>query len=153
MTRRPTFRVQHFVACLGCPWDGPPGPDTLRTLEGVGYRHGINADTELPAEWPELWLYARLVKTGGGDGETRPFTLRVVWVDGPGGAVRVSDKRVGAVRLTARQPVASVGWVLRPVFLPGLGRYVIRLLHPVRTWQGRTVRVAGREYFELERKP
>jgi hypothetical protein len=31
---RPTFAVQHFVACQAIPWEGVAGPRTSRTLEG-----------------------------------------------------------------------------------------------------------------------
>lgn len=47
----PKFSVQHFVACLNAPWEGTPGPNTLRTLGGVGYVYRVPPDT-FGSLWP-----------------------------------------------------------------------------------------------------
>ncbi|HUR52904.1 MAG TPA: hypothetical protein VMZ71_02150, partial [Gemmataceae bacterium] len=84
---RPTI-VSHFlVPCLAVQWDGPAGPNTTRTLEGVGYVDR----TELPNGFPfetDFWLFSRLGHFR--DREfTREFNLALVWHDDPQGRPEV----------------------------------------------------------------
>jgi hypothetical protein len=104
---RPKFYVQHFVACLNAAWEGLPGPRTARTLEGVIHRFGVPPSAEPEFLFDEVWLYARLFRTNQGEG-TREFSIRVVWLDAPGGAREVLTQRFTPVRLSNVEPVANV---------------------------------------------
>jgi hypothetical protein len=124
---RPKFSVQHFIACLNAPWEGIPGPNTLRTLEGVGYTYRIPPDTEFPFEELEFWVYARFYRLGSFSG-ARQFSLDVFWHDVSGRVVPVGGRSLGAVRFSDQQAVVSAAWPVRPLVFPSEGMYEFRLL-------------------------
>jgi hypothetical protein len=147
---RPKFSVQHFVACLKAAWEGQPGPRTARTLEGVIHRFGVPPVAEPTFFFDEVWLYARLFRTNQIEG-TRAFSVRLLWLDSPGGAIAVWTRRVSNVRFSNAEPVANVAWALRPVEFPGLGLYEFQL----RVRRGARIRrrVIAREYIRIEHQP
>jgi hypothetical protein len=148
---RPTFHVQHFVACLNAPWEGVPGPDTLRTLEGVSYRYTVAPMEEPPFVREQFWLYARMFRVNNVEGVCR-FVTRLVWVDAPGGERSVRAFRIGSIRFTDSHPVQSTAWSVGPVHFPGLGRYEFRLFLRLRTkWGRRYLRPVAVEHVVLER--
>jgi hypothetical protein len=147
---RPKFYVKHLVACSNAVWDGPAGPDTARTLEGVNYLHRVPPDTEFPFEQSELWLHARFVRTNDVAGE-RNLTLELWWLDAPDGETRVFADTVGPVRFAQDRPVAARAWVIRPLMLPGEGAYEFRLLDKRwRSWD-KSPRLIANEFLRVVR--
>jgi hypothetical protein len=146
---RPKFSVQHFVACLNTAWEGLPGPDTLRTLEGVGYVYRLPPDTEFPFEFDELWLYTRFFLLNSVAG-TRTMWIEAVWLDHPTGAQVIATGPSVQVRFSATRNVQNVAMVLRPLRMPGSGRYEFRLMCQTRSWGGATGRLVSREYIRIE---
>lgn len=149
---RPKFHVQHFVACLSVSWDGTPGPNTPRTLEGVCHSYGVPPDVELPVIFEVLWLFARLFRTNQKDG-SRDFSVAVIWLDNPTGPRLVTRRPLGQVRLSTAHPIADVAWALRGLRLPGFGRYEFRLRCATRTRIRSGHLIVAREYIRIERQP
>jgi hypothetical protein len=144
------FAVQHLVACLSAPWEGIPGPNTLRTLEGVGYTYRIPPDTEFPFEELEFWVYARFYRLGSFAGSRR-FSLEVYWHDTAGQVVPVGGRSLGAVRFSSRHAVVSAAWPVRPLVFPGEGMYEFRLLIDRRRPWGIDRRPLRSEFVYIER--
>jgi hypothetical protein len=149
---RPKFSVQHFVACLGVSWEGLPGPNTPRTLEGVCYQYGVPPSTEPPIAFEILWLFVRLFRTNNAEG-SRGFSVNVVWLDHPGGSRLVVRRDLGQLRLSNAHPVADVAWAIRNLRLPGFGRYELQLRCLSRKVTGLKRRIVAREYIRIERIP
>jgi hypothetical protein len=149
---RPKFHVQHFVACLNAAWDGTPGPRTTRTLERVGYDYAIPPDTEFPFEEFEFWVYARFYRVGTVDGP-RTFALDVFWHDAPGGVTRIGGRSLGTVRFSARFPVVSAAWPVRPLVFPGEGMYEFQLLVELHRSWGSEYRPLRSEFIRIARQP
>ena len=150
---RPNFVVQHFIAALRVEWEGPPGPNTARTLEGVTHRFAVVASAEPPFEFEELWLYARLYRTNNVEG-VRRLAVRLAWLDRPAGEPLVRGAwPLVPVRFTNAYPTVNVAWAFRPVTLPGLGLYEWRLVTPARRLGRPVARVIAREYIQIERAP
>lgn len=149
---RPKFHVQHFIACLNAAWDGAPGPQTLRTLERVGYWYSVPPDTEFPFENLEFWVYARFYLVGSING-FRTFSLDVYWHDAPEGVRRIGGRSLGSVRFSDRHPVISSAWPVRPLIFPGTGRYEFQLLVELNRPWGRESRPVRSEFIRIERQP
>jgi hypothetical protein len=147
---RPKFYAKHFVACQNAGWDGPAGPDTARTLEGVNFLWDVPSDTEFPFEMAEFWLYARLVRTGPTVGE-RELKLELWWHDSPDGLIRLAARPLGPVRFTTERPVVNRAWVMRPLQFPGEGLFEFRLLTNRRRSWVTHVRQVANEYIRLRR--
>lgn len=149
---RPKFYVKHFIACLSAAWDGPAGPDTSRTLEGVNYLLRVPPHTEFPYEQPELWLYARFIRTNDVVGD-RELNLELWWHDAPGGETRLSVDTVGPVRFAQDRPVVARAWVIRPLLFPGEGLYEFRLLDKRRRAGVKSRRLIANEYLRVVKAP
>src|SRR5687767_12584915 len=117
---RPKFHVQHFLACLNAPWEGPPGPDTPRTLETVSFLYGVPPDAEFPVRFPEFWFYSRLFLQNATSG-VRAFSVATIWQDAPGGERVVRTDRLSDIAFRADRPVVNRAWVVRPIEFPGVG--------------------------------
>jgi hypothetical protein len=151
---RPKIVVQHFLVCRAVAWDGPAGPHTPRTLEGVSYVFGVPPGTEFPFESEELWLFARLFNENDVAGDRRLF-VDMIWMDSPGGARTLLTHDLGRIPFRPGRPVVDHAWSLRQLAFPGPGQYELRLWHRVRwRWAAtRTARVVAREYFRIEYQP
>ena len=139
---RPTFAVQHFLVCRRIEWEGLPGPNTARTLEGVIHHYEVAPDAEPWFEFDELWLYARLFRTNVIEG-MRSFSVELLWLDAPGGELLVRTYASVSVRFTHIRPIVAVAWPLRPIRFPGLGRYKFCLRSGGR--------IVAREHLEIRR--
>lgn len=149
---RPKFYVKHFIACLNAAWDGPAGPDTSRTLEGVNYLLRVPPDTEFPFEQPELWLYARFIRTNDVAGVC-DFSVELWWHDSPNGLELLSTQSVGSVRFPVDRSVVHRAWAFRPLTLPGEGVFEFRLIRPSRrSWDPRPRRLAN-EFLRVRKSP
>jgi hypothetical protein len=146
---RPKFSVQHFVACLSVSWEGFPGSKTARTLEGVIHRFSVATGAEPGFEFDEVWLYARLFRSNQVEG-TRQFSVKLVWLDAPGGARDVLSRPLSIVRFTNAEPIVNMAWALRPIEFPGLGQYEFRLRTNVRRRVGTAQRIVAREFIQIE---
>jgi len=150
---KPKFSVQHFVACLNAAWEGLPGPLTARTLEGVHHVFAVSPSTEPPFSFDEIWLYARLLRTNQAEGRRR-FSVRLIWLDAPGGPRHVFIRPLMPVRFSNQEPVANVAWAIRPTVFPGLGQYEFRLrARTRRRWSGTNHAIVAREFVRIERHP
>src|SRR5262245_53704978 len=123
---RPKLAVKHFVVCQAAPWEGPPGPHTPRTLEGVSYRFGVPPGTEFPYEVAELWSYLRVFHLNAGTG-TIPFFLSLYWTDAPGGARRIWARPYAAIPFHPNRGVVEMALSIRQFSLPEPGWYEFRL--------------------------
>jgi hypothetical protein len=147
---RPKFYVKHFIACQNAAWDGVAGPDTSRTLEGVNYQYRVPPDTEFPFEMPELWLYARFLRTNQAAGE-REVTAELWWHDSPTGVVLLTAQPPVAIRFSTARSAVHQTWAFRPLALPGEGLYEFRLMCPSRRpWEPQPRRLAS-EYIRIRR--
>jgi hypothetical protein len=132
---RPNFSVQHFVACLNVSWEGLPGPNTPKTLEGVCHQYGVPTSTEPPLVFEVLWLFVRLFRMNDVEGY-RDFSVNVVWLDHPDGRWLVSRRFLGQIRLSNAHPIADAAWAIRKLKFPGFGRYELQLRCLTRTVLG-----------------
>jgi hypothetical protein len=139
--------VKHLLACTNASWEGLPGPNTARTLEGVNYLYRVPSDAEFPEL--DLWLYARFYLTNGIDG-VRDFSVEVHWLDAPGEALWVVTRHLGNVRFRAASPVTNVAWSVPNLRFPGRGRFEFRLICEFRTWRGNIDRSVGSETIRIE---
>ena len=146
---RPKVSVQHFVVCRAAPWEGPAGPKTPRTLEGVSYRYGVPPGTEFPFEVEELWTYLRLFNMNGGVGSV-PFFLALIWQDSSGGSRRVWTRQYARIPFRPNRAVVEAAFSIRPVTFPGPGWFEFRLLREVRLRIGSRRLVIAREHLLIE---
>jgi hypothetical protein len=149
---RPKFSVQHFMACLNVAWEGIPGPNVPRTLEGVCHQYSVPFSVEPPIVFEALWLFVRLFRTNDLQGY-REFSASVIWLDHPDGRLLVTRRLLGQIRLSNAHPIADVAWAIRNLRLPGFGQYEIQLRCLSRTVLGPKWRIADREYIRIERMP
>lgn len=151
MAAGPDIKVHHFIGCLNAPWDGVPGPNTPRTLEGVALQYGVPPDAEPWFEFPEFWFYARIFRTSPVKGY-RKFAIIVHRQHTDGRTTRIHQQKLGRVRFSRQHPNANVAWPIRMLRFPGLGYYEFRLAADVDTYLGTRYRVVAREYVEIVRK-
>jgi hypothetical protein len=148
----PEFTVQHFLVCQSVAWEGPAGPRTLRTLEGVGYRIVVPPAAEPDFEFEVLWVYSRLIRRNHVEGKTL-FRIVAIWHDGPRPPRRVWAYQLLPVRMTSHQDVVEIAWPLRPAVFPGLGRFELRLQWHSSASIGRRWRTMARDFLLIERRP
>jgi hypothetical protein len=147
---RPKLAVKHFVVCQAAPWEGPPGPHTPRTLEGVSYRLGVPPHAEPPFGVGELWAYLRVFNMNAGEA-TIPFYLALVWNDATGGPQRLWTRPFAQIMFRANRVVVEHARSVRNIVFPGAGWYEFRLSREVRLrWKTRRLIVA-RESILVEK--
>jgi hypothetical protein len=149
---RPKFTVQHFIACLNAAWEGIPGSNTARTLEGVIHKFSVIPGSEPSFEFDDLWLYARFFHRNQVEG-IRRFSVKIVWLDAPGGGRDVFSRSLSTVRFTNGDPIVNIAWSLRSITFPGVGRYEFRLRTRNRSWSGSVNRIVAREIIRIEQLP
>jgi len=149
---RPKFSVQHFIACSNAVWEGLPGSNTPRTLEGVIHRFTVAPGAEPSFEFDEIWLYARFFHSNQVEG-IRKFSVKIVWLDAPGGSRDVFSRPLSTVRFSNAEPIVNIAWSLRSIAFPGLGRYEFRLRTSSRNWSGPVNRIEAHEFIRIERLP
>jgi hypothetical protein len=143
---RPKFFVQHFIACRNAAWDGPPGPNTTRTLEQVGFLYRVPPGTEAP-EFEEFWLYARMFVTNGATGR-RTFSVEIARTGVP--EQQAFDTRsLGSVEFRNPTAAVNVAWALRPLRFPSVGDYTFRLMCEVSAVLKTEWRVVAREFIRI----
>jgi hypothetical protein len=146
---KPTFIVNQAIACLAVGWEGPAGPRTLRTLEGIGYTR----ETPPGSEYPEidLWLYLRLFRTNN-ETVARRIRIDVFWLDAPGGERWIFTYPHGRVQFGSDTAVLETALHLGTIPFQGRGRYEFRIVcKRKRRWQDATEEVVvGSEYLRIE---
>jgi hypothetical protein len=142
--------VCHFlVPCLAVQWDGPAGPSTTRTLEGVGYTYRTDTPSGFPYE-TELWLCTRLAHSRRRE-FTRDLHLTLVWHDDPQRRSLVWRRRFQTVTFRPGTPVRDIARNV-PLTFEGPGRYEFRLWHKVRgKWDRKAkMRILARAHIRME---
>ncbi len=145
----PALTAHVFVACRSVQWDGPPGPQTSRTLERVSYTYRTDTPGGFPFE-TELWLFVRLAHTRRRE-FTRELHLSLVWHDDPLLRTVLWIRRVQVATFRPAVRVRDVA-VPIPLVFEGPGHYEFRLWYPVvRRWDGaRRRRTLARTYVRIE---
>ena len=139
---RPKIEVKHFIVCQAASWEGPAGPHTPRTLEGVCHRIGVPPGTEFPFEVENLWTYLRLFNTNAGAG-TVNLHLGLIWTDASGGPRRIGTQPHVRIPFRPDRGVVETAVSVRPIAFPGAGWYEFRLTREVRLkWKTRRLIVA-----------
>ena len=147
---RPKIDIRHFVVCRAVSWEGPPGPYTLRTLEGVCHRFGVPPGTEFPFEVDEFWTYLRVFNMNAGTG-TIPFFLTLLRTGMPGTPQRIWTRPYTQIPFRPGRGVVEAAFSLKRVTFPAPGWYEFRLSREVRLrWQTRRLIVA-REHVLIEK--
>ena len=139
---RPKIEVKQFVVCRAAPWEGPAGPRTPRTLEGVCHRIGVPPGTEFPFEVENLWTYLRLFNMNAGAG-TVPMYLGLIWTDAPRGPRRMWTRSHVRIPFRSDRMVVETAVSVRGIAFPGSGWYEFRLMRELRLkWKTRRLIVA-----------
>src|SRR5687767_5009491 len=139
---RPKLDVKHFIVCRAAPWEGPPGPRTPRTLEGVCHRIVVPPAAEAPYDVEELWTYLRVFNMSAG-AATIPFFLALIWSDAPGGPQRLWTRYYADILFRPNRAVVEAAHSVRPIRFPGAGWYEFRLSREHRSrWRTRRLIVA-----------
>jgi hypothetical protein len=147
---RPAFVAHFLVVCRNVQWDGPPGPNTTRTLEEVGYTYRTDTPNGFPYE-TDFWLYARLAHRGRRV-FTRELQVTLIWRDDPNGRREVWTRPFHTVTFRPAMPVRDIAASVRSAVFEGPGRYEFRLWHRVvRKWD-RAVRrrTLARAHLRME---
>lgn len=147
---RPKLAVKHFVVCRAASWEGPPGPRTPQTLEGVCHRIGVTPGVEWPFEVGELWTYLRVFNMNSGEAVI-PFYLALIWNDAPGTPRRMWTRPFARITFRVSRGVVELTRSVRGIAFPGPGWYEFRLSREVRLkWKTRRLIVA-RESILVQR--
>ena len=96
MRQRPT--VQHWIACLEVQVVPPVAVNNFYNLLRVGPVHVLPADTEFPASFAQLDLFARFFDGIG----VWDFEVQTLWVDAPGKVSEVALLACGIFASKAR---------------------------------------------------
>src|SRR5262245_38855699 len=115
--------VQHWIACLEVQVEPPAAVYNFYNLLRVGPLHTVSPDTEFPASFTQLDMFARFLNGVG----VWEFEVDVLWVDSPKGLEEVAIYGPQTIHFRQGQPVRDYRFRLNNVPIPGIGRYRVRL--------------------------
>jgi len=123
----------------------PVAVNNFYNLLRVGPVHVLPADTEFPASFAQLDLFARFFDGIG----VWDFEVQTLWVDAPGKGSEVALLGPQRIHFRAGEPVRDYNFRLSNLPLPGVGRYQFQLWILGR----RRRRLIAIEFLEVTKQP